>query len=185
MFETLDARQIASLLWQIFLDSRRFFSAGMDVRGNLPQSLLRSTYNDLAAGIIHAHNNVPYTELLGRDPSGDLGHETGTATARASSESRTFRHVPPAIKRILQGARSKYPAVTIAEIMAAHSPPLQYAQVKLGPNGSCLDYFCFGHCKNTSCSYKHDATASISVARAEAIAPKLGAAYTAYDASRA
>jgi hypothetical protein len=31
MFETLDARQIASLLWQIFLDSRCFFSAGMDV----------------------------------------------------------------------------------------------------------------------------------------------------------
>jgi hypothetical protein len=31
MFETLDARQIASLLWQIFIDSRHFFSAGMDV----------------------------------------------------------------------------------------------------------------------------------------------------------
>jgi hypothetical protein len=31
IFESLDARQIASLLWQIFMDSRRFFSTGMDV----------------------------------------------------------------------------------------------------------------------------------------------------------
>jgi hypothetical protein len=185
MFETLDARQIASLLWQIFLDSRRFFSAGMDVRGNLPQSLLRTTYNEIAAGIVQAHLNVPYEELLGRDPSGGTGHETGTASARASSEPRTFRHVPLAIKKILQGVRSKYPAVTIAEIMAAHSPPLQYAQIKLGPNGSCLDFLCFGECKNKVCSYKHLATSSIAAARAEAIAPKLGAAYTAYDASKA
>jgi hypothetical protein len=40
LFESLDARQIASLLWQIFMDARRFFSASTDVRGNLPQSLL-------------------------------------------------------------------------------------------------------------------------------------------------
>jgi hypothetical protein len=69
--------------------------------------------------------------------------------------------------------------------MAAHSPPLQYAQIKLGPNGSCLDFLCFGVCKNKTCSYKHLATATIPMARAKAIAPKLGAAYTAYDASRA
>jgi hypothetical protein len=65
IFETLGARQIASLLWQIFLYSRRFFSTGMDVRGNLPQSLLRTTYNEIAAGIVQAHLNVPYEELLG------------------------------------------------------------------------------------------------------------------------
>jgi hypothetical protein len=69
--------------------------------------------------------------------------------------------------------------------LLSHSPPLQYAQIKLGPNGSCLDFLCFGECKNKTCSYKHLTTASIPVARAEAIAPKLGAAYTAYDASRA
>jgi hypothetical protein len=31
IFEALDAPQIASLLWQIFMDARRFFSAGIDV----------------------------------------------------------------------------------------------------------------------------------------------------------
>jgi hypothetical protein len=186
MFETLDPQQIASLLWQIFIDSRRFFSAGMDVRGNLPQSLLRTTYNEIAAGIVQAHINVPYADLLGGQDSGEASHgpDTGSTTTRTSTESRTFRHVPPAIKTILRGVRSKYPAVTVAELMAAHSPPLQYAQIKLGPSGSCLDYLCFGSCKNSRCSYKHAAAASIATARAEAIAPKLGAAYTAYDANQ-
>jgi hypothetical protein len=141
----------------------------------------------VAAGIVQAHLNVPYAELLGQD-SGEASYspETGATTGgRASSESRTFRHVPAAIKTILRGAQSKYPAVTMAEIMAAHNPPLQYAQAKLGPSGSCLDFLCFGACKNSRCSYKHAANASIATARAEAIAPKLGAAYTAYDVSQA
>jgi hypothetical protein len=186
IFEALDPRQIASILWQIFMDARRFFSAGIDVRGNLPQSLLRTTYNEVAAGIVQAHLNVPYAELLGQD-SGESSYspDTGAAGNRAPTETRTFRHVPTAIKTILRGARSKYPALTMAELMAAHTPPLQYAQVKLGPNGSCLDFLCFGSCKSSRCSYKHAANASIATARAEAIAPKLGAAFTAYDASQA
>jgi hypothetical protein len=187
MFETLDARQIASLLWQIFIDSRRFFSAGIDIRGNLPQSLLRTTYNEIAAGIVQAHLNVPYGDLLGQD-SGESSYspETGAVGGQTSSTaSRTFRHVPTAIKAILRGVRSKYPSVTIAELMAAHSPPLQYAQIKLGPSGSCMDFLCFGSCKNSRCSYKHAANASVPASRAEMIAPKLGAAYTAYDASHA
>jgi hypothetical protein len=41
IFEALEANQVASLLWQIFMDARRFFSTGIDTHGNLPQSLLR------------------------------------------------------------------------------------------------------------------------------------------------
>jgi hypothetical protein len=188
MFETLSTRQIASLLWQIFIDARRFFSAGMDVRGNLPQSLLRTTYNEIAAGIVQAHLNVPYAELLGRDPSEDTPHaaqDRAPTSDRAATEPRLFRHVPPSIKAILRGVRSKHPAVTMGEIMAAHSPPLQYAQVKLGPPGGCMDYLCFGNCKNPRCSYKHNPQSQITASRAELVAPKLAAAYTAYDASTA
>jgi hypothetical protein len=187
VFESLDPRQIASLLWQIFMDSRSFFLTGVDVRGNLPQSLLRNTYNEVAAGVAQAHLNVPYSLLMGQD-TGEPSYSNkrrqttgGTGTSRA--EVRTFRHVPASIKTILQGVRSKYPTVTIAEHMAAHEPPLQYAQVKLGPSGSCLDFLCFGACKNARCSYKHDAASSIPTVRAEAIAPKLGAAYNSYDAA--
>jgi hypothetical protein len=185
IFEMLDARQIASLLWQIFMDACRFFSTGIDARGSLPQSLLRNTYNEIAAGIVQAHLNVPYAKLLGQDSrESSYSPKTGATGGQTQTESRTFHHVLAAIKAILRGVRSKYPAVTMAEMMAAHSPPLQYAQIKLGPSGSCLDYLCFGSCKNSNCSYKHAANASIATARAEAIAPKLGAAYMAYDASQ-
>jgi hypothetical protein len=185
IFEALTARQIASLLWQVFMDARRFFSTGIDGRGNLPQTLLRTTYNEVAAGIVPAHLNAPYAQLLGQDagePSegNDGPLDTGTAPTR---ESRTFRHVPASIKTALRGVRSKFPAVTIAELMAAHDPPLTYAQVKLGPNGSCLDFLCFGACKNPRCSYKHGASIAIQATRAETVAPKLGDAYNAYDAA--
>jgi hypothetical protein len=65
LFETLSARQIASLLWQIFMGTRRFFLTGIDAQGNLP------TYNKRALpGIMQAHLNVPYSQLLGQDPGG-------------------------------------------------------------------------------------------------------------------
>jgi hypothetical protein len=181
VFEALDARQIASLLWQIFIDARRFFSAGMDIR-----NLLRTTFNEVSAGIVQAHLNVPYVALLGQDPGeASFSRESGEASKeRATTGPRNFWHVPPAIKMILQGARSKYPTLTVADLMSAHQPPLQYAQVKLGPAGSCLDFMCFGSCKNRRCSYKHPTTASIASNLATTIAPKLGAAYTAYDAAQ-
>jgi hypothetical protein len=186
IFEALTARQIASLLWQIFMDSRRFLSTGVDVRGNLPQTLLRTTYNEVAAGIVQAHLNAPYVQLLGQDagePSegNDGPRDGGVASSR---ENRTFRHVPSSIKAILKGVKSKYPAVTIADIIAAHNPPLTYGQVNLGPNGSCLDYLCFGACKNARCSYKHAPACAIQTTRAEAVATKLGVAYMAYDAAQ-
>jgi hypothetical protein len=134
IFECLEARQIASLLWQIFMDARRLFSAGIDVCGNLPQSLLRNTYNEVATGIVQAHLNVPYSQLLGQD-SGKGSHSDETRTG-ARSESHTgphlFRHVPAAIKTNLQGARTKHPSLTVSELMAVHQPPLQYGQVKHG-----------------------------------------------------
>jgi hypothetical protein len=132
------------------MDARRFFSAGNDVRGNLPQLLLRNTYNEVATGIVQAHLNVPYSHLLGQD-SGEPSHSNeGRSSLRSEAKEgpRLFRHVPAAIKTILGGARTKYPSVTVAEMMAAHHPPLLYGQVKLGPNGSCLDYLCLGACKN-------------------------------------
>jgi hypothetical protein len=67
IFEALKPDQVASLLWQVFMDARRFFSSGIDTQGNLPQSLLRTTYNEVAVGIVQAHLNVPYAQLMGND----------------------------------------------------------------------------------------------------------------------
>jgi hypothetical protein len=186
VFEYLGARQITSLLWQIFMDARQFFSTGIDVRGNLPQSLLSTTYNEVAAGIVPAHLNVPYTQLMGQDAKEeevDASESVGRGTGQTSRESRSYRHVPASIKTVLQGARTKYPSLTVAELMAANVPPLTYSQVKLGPSGSCLDFLCFGACKSSRCSYKHPATASIQQSRADAVAVKLQTAWTAYKSA--
>jgi hypothetical protein len=79
VFENLDARQIASLLWKIFMDAHRFFRARIDTRGNLPQSLLRTVYNEVASGIVPAHLNVPYSQLLGQDP-GETSYSPDTTS---------------------------------------------------------------------------------------------------------
>ena len=117
IFEDLDARQIASLLWQVFVDARRFFSMGINVRGNLPRSLLENVYNQVAAGIVQAHLNVPYDQLTGQD-SGEASYSQdskitwGTASR---GKPQMFQHIPVSIKTILRGARSKYPSVTIVD----------------------------------------------------------------------
>ena len=67
--------------------------------------------------------------------------------------------------------------------MNATLPPLNYSVVKMGPNGSCLDYLCFGECTNRTCTFKHDPNAGIASARAIQVASKLGPAYQAYDAA--
>jgi hypothetical protein len=100
-----------------------------------------------------------------------------------SGEPRIFRHVPAPIKIILKGASSKYPTVTIADMMAAHTTPLSYDQVKLGPNGACLGFLCFGACRNAKYNYKHSASTSIKAVPAASVAPKLGACFSAYDAA--
>jgi hypothetical protein len=61
----MTARQVVSLLWQIFLHSRQFFSAAHDAFGNPPRSLLPVVVDELRQGVVFEHINVPYLQLLG------------------------------------------------------------------------------------------------------------------------
>jgi hypothetical protein len=194
-FENLAAQQIASLLWIIFTDARSFFSAGVDVRGNLPQSFLSRVSDDMAMGIVMVHHHVPFAELLGRGggegPPGikHQSNEEGRGAVSPSKEARKslkiYKYVVPTIKTSLTGARSKYPTLTISDLMAATSPPLQYSQVRIGSAGACLDYLCFGLCKDTKCGYKHsEIEVVVRADRAKSVAKCLGAAYSTYDAAQ-
>jgi hypothetical protein len=49
------------------MEARRYFSTRINTRGNLPHSLLQTTYNEVAVGIVQAHLNVPYSQLMGSD----------------------------------------------------------------------------------------------------------------------
>jgi hypothetical protein len=96
--------------------NRHFFSSGVDVRGNLPQSLLSTVYNEVVMGIIIVHHHVPSGELLGLDgvegpqgiksPSGGGG---GGGAMRSPSggarrSPKVYQYVFPTIKSILAGA---------------------------------------------------------------------------------
>jgi hypothetical protein len=169
-----------------------FLFTGIDVQGNLPQSLLMKTYNEVATGNVQIYLNVPYSQLMGQDPGESSDGlrldrkklEGSNLVSGRSGEPRISRHVQAPIQTILKGARSKYPTVTVADLMTARTPPLSYDQVKLGPNGACLDFLCFGACRDAKCNYKHSASTSIKLDRATAVDPKLGACFSAYDASQ-
>jgi hypothetical protein len=50
----VDTHQIASRLWQIFMDARHFFTMGIAICEVLPQSLLQAAYNQ----VVQVHLNV-------------------------------------------------------------------------------------------------------------------------------
>jgi hypothetical protein len=104
------------------MDSRRFFSAGIDVRGNLTQSLLGTTYKEIVAGIVQAHLNVPYAELLGQ-ASGELSYSIWKLGSGGDPylSARTGGHQDDSPGRLIQvpgvnngGANgSPYPSFTV------------------------------------------------------------------------
>jgi len=187
VFEDIVARQIASLVWQIFLDARRFFSAGTDMQGNLPVSRLTHTYNDIAAGLMLERANVPYEDLvISSAPtwSGDpTRRERAPARGSPPTGPKIFARVPVEIRAAMHGAVHKYPNITMSAVMLATEPPTPYSQVKLGPAGACMDFLALGRCKDSACTFKHDGNTTIAASQIGRVAPKIAAAYAQYDAS--
>jgi hypothetical protein len=96
---------------------------------------------------------------------------------------KVYRQVPGPIKAALTGARTAYPGVRLAAIIAAAVPPLPYSKVKLGPSGACLDFLALGECLNDQCTYRHDAGMTVPPTQVGRVAPKLKAAFESYRAA--
>jgi hypothetical protein len=194
-FENITARQVATIIWHIFADARQFFSATVELTGDLPESNLRVARGMIETSMIPEQVNVPYDQLIagGRsteDRTGAGGQEsfehprTPASSGEAPVGQRVFNRIPGSIKAALTGARARYPSLKISDLMTAPVPPLRYATIKVGPTGACLDMLCLGACNDEGCTYKHPATRiSIDPARAAAAATKLKAGYEAYRAS--
>jgi hypothetical protein len=190
LFESISAREIASLVWQIFVDSRRFFSDGVDRDGSLPRSRLAHVYNHIAAGHIPIQTRVPYHDLLS---AGTVGQEEATARipterkegqrGRGGEGPHRYTKVPAEIKAVLAGALAKHPTITVAKVMAAESPPVPYTKMKLGGNGHCLDFLALGLCSNKACSFIHDSTTVIHSNQAIRTAAVLKGAYRKFEAN--
>jgi len=151
--ESIQPRQVASILWQIFIDAHFFFMAGVSQDGRLPGSRLDAVLREVGRGLVAAENNVPYGELMGpaaglplttpHQPGahgqGKEGKGNRVPTAPEEWPLSYTGVIPVAVKAALKGARTRFPNVTILDIMGAASPPLSYHQVKMGPGGSCMD----------------------------------------------
>lgn len=193
--ESMSARQVATILWHVFMDARVYYSTLIDLSGSLPESNLRVLRGMLETTMIPEQVNVPYGQLLlgitEPEPRSGGGGQDSYEPPRYEGSSdvpidqRVFSRVPGPIRAALAGARTKYPAIRIAAIMAASTPPIKYNAIKVGPNGACLDMLCFGLCQDPGCTYKHPLTRiSIDPARASAAASKLKAGYAAYVAKQ-
>jgi hypothetical protein len=188
-FENIGARQIASLVWQIFLDARRFFSEGILSDGTIPFARLGHQLDQVMVGLLAEQSNVPYGDLVaaptpawgGGEPGRGGGGRAG-ATGERGGSTKIFGKVPTAIAAALAGATSKYPNLKMTDVLVATSPATAYTSVKLGPAGSCLDFLALGRCKTAGCSYAHNVQTHVAAEQVSRAAPKLKTAFQAYDA---
>jgi hypothetical protein len=92
----LTPRHIASLLWQVFLDARWFFSNAVDRHGVLPMSnlqllLLTST---VRSGDIMLHSSMPFRLSLGESDGDPASAYKTSGPAKGGATSLTTRNTP-------------------------------------------------------------------------------------------
>jgi hypothetical protein len=80
-FDGITARQVATVLWHIFMDARHFFSTSVDLSGSLPESNLRVARGMIETAMIPGQVKVPYKQLLfGATRRSNLSNYPSTAT---------------------------------------------------------------------------------------------------------
>ena len=65
----MTARQVATILWHVFMDARVYYSTLIDLSGSLPDSTLRVLRGMLETTMIPEQVNVPYGQLLAGAPA--------------------------------------------------------------------------------------------------------------------
>jgi hypothetical protein len=76
-FDGITARQVATVLWHIFMDARHFFSTSVDLSGSLPESNLRVARGMIETTMIPKQVNVPYEQLYCLAPRHQRKNESG------------------------------------------------------------------------------------------------------------
>jgi hypothetical protein len=92
-FESITARQVATILWHVFMDARSFFSMTVDLAGDLPDSNLRVAHGMIEATIITEQVNVPYDQLLVGMGQGDETRGMGTKAVKISPTTHRARRL--------------------------------------------------------------------------------------------
>jgi hypothetical protein len=188
VFEGLTPRHIASLLWQVFLDARRFFSDAVDHHGVLPMSNLQLLLSIVRSGDISVHSSMPFTLFSGEsngDPNSAYKTSGPAKGGATSSTHQEYASVPAKFVQLLGDARTRYPGIQTTTIPGANKPAIPYKDIRLGPIGACLDFLMFGKCMSPSCSYKHNKTSMVEAKHVDAAYPRVQKAWEAYKATNA
>jgi hypothetical protein len=122
IWETITHGDIASILWEIFLDARQFFSSRFVRNGEPPLSMLHLAHSFLATGTVKAQNTAPIARLLGQTrfaPSNGFGGPTTDTLvpppvstgrrATGNAATRTNAAYYPKIKAAVQRLLAAYP----------------------------------------------------------------------------
>jgi hypothetical protein len=142
-FENMTARDVATIVWQMFLDSRRFFTEAINVTGIQPMSRLEHLLGFINVGTVPQTGNVPFNELVGTTAVPPVIGAPVGAPAREARRETPGQHlaltfdVPAAIATIYRGCLTRYPEIGITQVMLATNPPTSYLKYKLGPSGTC------------------------------------------------
>jgi hypothetical protein len=189
-FENMTARDVATIVWQMFLDSRRFFTEAINVTGIQPMSRLEHLLGFINVGTVPQTGNVPFNELVGTTAVPPVIGAPVGAPAREARRETPGQHlaltfdVPAAIATIYRGCLTRYPEIGITQVMLATNPPTSYLKYKLGPSGTCMDFVCFGKCTNPSCNFKHRTDIVISPNQLSRATPNHKFAFDEYKAAQ-
>jgi hypothetical protein len=205
-YEAMSPDLVVTIVWQIFIDARSFFSHRGPGRAESQLSLLRMYITSCS---ITAAHNCPKDQLLGYQqqsyhhqlppvisPSASHAGSSGSSLSSGSarfppgyppSSHRTQPHVNtkpiPALVSVMQKFREKQPGISMADLL--RSEGVKFSDATIGPFGTCLDYAYFGKCDTPDCTYKHDASSGLGTAKTNAMVKKMEKTISSYLARNA
>jgi hypothetical protein len=163
IFERMEKKHVAHLLWSIFVDARAYFNTPFDEMGNPPVSSLDWLIGGMRSGAMPSTLGTPLQSLLGGSEGGP-GGSGGNRPERDPNGPRYQQgpqgpnpNVHAKIEAATAAARRKNSNLDYRLVMAsAPLPKPRITSMQLS-RGGCFDYLFFGTCgAGTRCSFKHD-----------------------------
>ena len=175
VYESLAPAMVVELLWQVFIDARACFThpGPMPARSELalarhwvktcsPKMSVNYPVARLLGGGVASPSVVSnYQSMRGGSTAGSTistlsvsrASTAATGTRSASGQTHTNPAPIPEIIAIMGPYREQKPGIGMRELMRVEKQA--FAQMVLGPRGTCMDFVYFGECANAACTYNH------------------------------
>jgi hypothetical protein len=163
IYAAMSQKDVAYLLWSVFLDSRQYFAQDM-WSGTPAQSNLNITVAMVRMGHLLPINGCPIGWLVtdadrgavyDYQPTNPSTDNIFSSNPPPASTARLNSSVHPTIAGAVKSLKQAMPTAQIRHVLQESDPKLQAKDVQLA-SGGCLDYLLFGKCDFRSCRYKHN-----------------------------